>query len=354
MGSPRSYAMLASCARKANGCVADTVIDKSCSRDDWNVYDQPAPSVSDRILLDHVGFAARALSPQLEAFRRAGFAPTQPRPLMGRDPDTGQPRPLGQDSAHLVFRHGYVELTAVPNPASGNHLEPFLARYEGLHILALHADDLPAAHARLAAAGWPVTDITPAQRAIEYGEQHGTARFEWFMIAPEAVDAGLVCVMRGLTPELVYQQAVQSHPNTAYALREVVIATDDLARTASLYEALTGAPPVASDDGLVFTLGEDRLRLLAAAALPAMYRAAAPGNAPGLVGITIEVESVDAAAHALAAAGLQAQRTVDALIFAAEDVGGAVIRLAGSESPPAWPAPVTSTRSAPRTPDSRA
>ncbi len=292
------------------------------------MYEEGSDSVSGRILLDHVGFASRALSPQLEAFRRAGFAPTDPRPLLGHDPRTGESVPLGQDSAHLVFEHGYVELTAVPDPATGNHLEPFLARYEGLHILALHADDLSGVHARLAAAGWPVTAIAPAQRAIEYGDHHGTARFEWFMVAPEAVDAGLVCVMRGLTPELVYQPAVQSHPNTARALREVVIATGALARTASLYEAITGARPVKVDDSLVFALGDDRVRLVSTSALPPEYHAAAPGGEPGLVGVTIEVDSLPAAARALSAAGLQPTVLAGDLVIDPGDAVGAALRLA--------------------------
>src|SRR5512137_1618137 len=136
-------------------------------------------------LLDHVGIVGAALPPLREAWRRLGFAPTEPRPLSGRAAD-GRTVALGQHSCHAVFAGGYVELTAVDSAIASHHLDPWRRRGAGAWIVAFGADDADAAWARAAAAGLPVTPVMEATRAIDYGARHGDARFRWFMLEPAA------------------------------------------------------------------------------------------------------------------------------------------------------------------------
>lgn len=250
--------------------------------------------------LDHVGLVGRALEPLLERARRLGFAPTPPRPLMARDAATGAPRPLGQSSAHLVFERGYVELSAVPDPRPGHHLAHWLNRREGLLILALGVDDVAAAHERCRAAGLPVTDVAGACRAIEYGDRHGEARFEWFMLAPEVSPEGLVCCVRNLTPELVFQPAVQVHPNGARALAGVYVVAEDPAALLRRLAAVTGARP----DGDRLALSDGWLRVMSPAALEARFPGCRPAAAPALAGFAVRVADVGEARALVAAAGL--------------------------------------------------
>jgi len=179
------------------------------------------------LALDHVGFACRDLDRILPIFRRVGFSPTEPRALEAVDPATGQTRALGQTSAHIVFRDTYIELSAVPDPATDNHLEPFLARYEGLHILALRDSDLETCHRQIRQHGFKIGDIQSAKRDIQYGRRHGAARFRWFMLDKSASPEGLLCVVDNLTPELVYQHEVMTHANGANRLTGVIICADD-------------------------------------------------------------------------------------------------------------------------------
>ncbi|MCB2107377.1 MAG: VOC family protein [Rhodobacteraceae bacterium] len=113
--------------------------------------------------IDHVGLVGRAIAPMVEAYRRLGFEVTTPADLMQPGPD-GNPVPLGQVSAHAIFANTYVELTAVLDPGQGNHLDNWLARHEGLHILAFHAEDAQSSWDELAAHGLVMPPMRAATR----------------------------------------------------------------------------------------------------------------------------------------------------------------------------------------------
>lgn len=275
--------------------------------------------------LDHVGLVGRALEPLLDAARRLGFAPTEPKPLLGRDPVTGEPRSLGQSSAHLVFEAGYVELSAVLTDSRDHHLAAYLRRHEGLHILALGVDDIGVAHERCRAAGLPVTAVAAASRAIEYGDRRGEARFEWFMLAPAAAPEGLVCCVRHLTPELVFQPAVQRHPNGALALAGVYVSAADPGAVLARLAAVSGAEP----QGDRLDLPGGWLRVMAPAALAARFPGAGLPAAPCLAGFAVRVRNLGQARAAAAAGGARIREAGDAFWVGARDGGGGLVEFGG-------------------------
>lgn len=232
--------------------------------------------------LDHAGFAARRLDGLSRQLRDAGFAPTLPQALLGRDA-AGQAVDLGQRSAHCVFRQTYLEITATSG--ADNHLQPFLSRYEGLHILALRAGDLDRVRARLAAAGFAPSPVQLATRHIAYGECHGEARFRWFMLPPVVMPEALVCVVENLSPELVYQAAVCRHPNGTSDLRAVQGLVADLNEAAGRYELLLGQAPARAAGAARFTLANGALELFSAEALAERFPGFVPPAEPALVGL---------------------------------------------------------------------
>lgn len=201
--------------------------------------------MNENISLDHLGFAVRELNPLLEIFRSLGFAATPARELTGLDAQ-GHSKALGQQSAHLVFGSTYLELSAVPDPAAGNHLEPFLARYQGLHILALRSSNLDASRARCLATGLQPTPLQFASRQIEYGQRHGEARFRWWMLPATDMPEGLICFVDNTTPELVYQPAVQAHPNGAVDITAVIVNSPAPRKEMQRWQQALGTAPDAS------------------------------------------------------------------------------------------------------------
>jgi hypothetical protein len=178
---------------------------------------QAAPTV------DHVGVVGRDLARLIAAYRRLGFALTEPRELLRVDPQSGATRGTGQWSCHAVFQRGYLELTAPLLDDPTHHLVPLLAAGEGLRIVVYASESLAADREQLRAQGHEVGPLARASRLIEYGSRHGEARFEWFRVDPPGGEAasGLTAYVHHLTPELVFQPEVMTHPNGAVALLEV-------------------------------------------------------------------------------------------------------------------------------------
>jgi hypothetical protein len=253
--------------------------------------------MGDVACLDHVGMVATDMAPMLDAFRRLGFAPTEPRPLLGRDPETGETVPLGQSSAHLVFRSGYVELSAVHSASPSHHLAPWLRAGPGLHILAFGTNDTGAAHARCADQGLAPLPLRQASREIAYGERHGEARFEWFMLPPAATPEALVCFVRQVTPELVFQPAVQRHGNGTSALAGVYLVCDEPDALAARYAAVTGASRRGGEVGLA----GGWIRCLDPAGFEDRFPGVGTPRVPSLAGFAVRVEALDALRRRLAA-----------------------------------------------------
>ena len=249
------------------------------------------------IRLDHVGVVGREMTSLLQWGRSLGFAPTEPKPLYGAPGADGKPVPLGQESAHIVLQQGYVELSAVTDLDRNTHLAPYLRRRAGLLILAFETDDIDGARRQCAA-----FDPSPVQRAtreITYGNAHGWARFDWFMLDPPRSPDGLVCFVRPHDKALIYQDAVTAHPNQVAALTGIDLLGDD--ETRDRYEKLVG-PANLEALGLRFVAPGPREHL---------------PSAPAMVGFEVETASETRAGTATSpSAGLPYVR------FVHREVGG--------------------------------
>jgi catechol 2,3-dioxygenase-like lactoylglutathione lyase family enzyme len=160
------------------------------------------------VRLDHVGLVVDDLEAEIARWRALGFLVSEPTPLLGGDP----PAPLGQSSAHVVFENGYVELSS-PVAGSGNHLEPFLARGEGAHIVVLSARSVDAAWTAVARRAPGVAPPRDAARKIFIGADIAVARFRWFPLSADMLPGALWAVVEHRTPELVFHPSLRAHPN---------------------------------------------------------------------------------------------------------------------------------------------
>ena len=280
--------------------------------------------------LDHVGIVSREMAGMRAAFHALGFFLTEPDELMGAAAD-GTRRSLGQASCHAVLPSGYIELSAVHSSDPAHHLASYLRTGPGLHILALGTDDIAAANKFCATSGLPCTAVSHATREIHYGDRHGAARFEWFMLAPAAAPEGLVCVVHNHTPELVYQSAVTAHANGATRLAGLAIACVDPAATARRYERLLGAVAArhASAQGSewrISILGGELVFVTAdAAARRFGVRRGSDGD--HFAAILVAVADLGVAAALLNEHGVPYQAAAGRLILAAAHAGGAGLEL---------------------------
>ncbi len=198
-----------------------------------------------KLPLDHVGVAGRDIGAMVAAYAKLRFHITPQQPLLGRN-ENGELVPLGQTSAHIMFPDTYIELTAVEAAARGNHLAPYLARYEGVQILALAAGTAETCRATLKAAGIKTSAVAEAARDVVYGTP-GLARFKWFVVDSEIFEEGLVCCVEHETPEVVFQKEVMTHPNGAIGLSAVFVCPANLGNGLRIYDKLSIALPQTHD-----------------------------------------------------------------------------------------------------------
>ncbi len=248
-----------------------------------------------QIRLDHLGLVSRQLESLLSGAVGLGFEPTRPEELMAAGP--AGPVPLEQSSAHLVFGNTYVELTAVRSRSPAHHLAPWLARREGLLILAFGTEDLADARRRSLEAGYSPGQLARASRRVTYGARTGEARFEWFMLDPESTPEALVCFVRHLTPEVVFQPEVQQHPNGARDIEGVMLVTDRPLVMAERYAALTGGRLTGGEAEARVELEGGWLEFRSPDSWAALAGRVPAFEAPGLAGFSVlaDREGVDQA-----------------------------------------------------------
>lgn len=202
-----------------------------------------------KIQLDHVGFAGASLEAMRQEWQSLGFAPTEPKPLRSVD-QQGRAIELDQYSCHVMLARGYIELTEVAE-ARGHHLEPWLGRGPGLHILAFGTTAIDTWRARQA--GEEYSAVMTAARHIDYGSRNGEARFRWCMRDAKRTPWALECLVEHLTPELVHQDVVEQHRNGAQALRLITLESPQPAALQAEFARLYGV----GSDVIECVLGEE-------------------------------------------------------------------------------------------------
>ena len=283
------------------------------------------------VSLDHVGVAGPDLGALAFAYERLGFQLTPLARHSGKRTPDGPVEPFGTGNRCIMLREGYIELIAIVDPAAfDNMIGDALARYAGVHIVALGIEDEQAELDRLRRAGIDLPGVAYLERPVDDADPNGPrARFARLPIpaAPE----GRLQLIRHLTPEAIWQERFLSHSNHAVALTEVVLAVERAAESAARFSRLSGRP-VTPDPagGFALELPRGRVRLLPADALDAVLPGATVPSLPFIAGIVVRTDDGNVAARGLLRdAGIQ-HRALDAgLLVDAAEAGGGTILFAG-------------------------
>ena len=279
--------------------------------------------------LDHVGIAVRDLERAADLYRRLGFTlaergyHTQPSAQPG-----GAPERVGTGNYCMMLRHGYLELIGITDPALyQGRLRADLARYEGLHIVALGCDDARAAGAELRRNGATATEIRTLNRPIEERGASGLAAFAIIELMADLPEAYFFAIQQ-LTPTLLWQPHLLDHANGAQSLRRVTVCVDDPAELAARIGRLLGIAVQAQAPGACLVpLGPDAIHIVDPAELERRYPGITPPPLPWVAGITLGVVDPSRAADAARKAGLNPRQTEGGVWLPPEQICGAVLEL---------------------------
>jgi len=243
--------------------------------------------------LDHIGIAVPDLVAAAATYRRLGFRLTPVQQQAGPLQQGGPVVRWGSANRCAMLEQGYLELIGIVDPALyDNELGQFLARYHGIHILALGVDDAEAQVTRLRQAGLAVSGVRPMQRPVATPDGINEVRFKRVPLAdaPE----GRVQLIEHLTPALMWQDHLLDHPNRVVALTETVLCVADVAEAADRFGRLAGSAPLRHGTARIFAFAAGRLVLCDPASLDDFTTDLTPPTLPWFAGCSVATDDGNA------------------------------------------------------------
>jgi catechol 2,3-dioxygenase-like lactoylglutathione lyase family enzyme len=208
---------------------------------------------------------------------------------------------LGSVNHLAMFATDYLELLGF---AEGGAIRPEIMRFPvGLNGLVFKTADAGLVHDQAAAAGLPVLPVQSFSRPVALDSVTQDARFRTTRLDPARVSMGRVYFCEHQTPDLVWRPEWLTHPNGAYAIARVVVATADPQRTATLFRGLFGDDALADRDGRqVINAGTAQVEVATPDAVSAEFGEAAAdpaGRAEYMVALEMRVRSLPEAEQCL-------------------------------------------------------
>ena len=280
------------------------------------------------LFLDHVGYFLADLEGAAARFERLGFT-VSPVNIHYNSAD-GELVRSGTANRLIVFEAGYIEaLGQVADTPLGAELASGLARYEGLHLLAL-------AHGRVEEHDVGGTEMRPTvflRRPLEDGRiVRATVRRATAAAMPE----GRVQLLTHETPELIWLPGMDRHANAARALTGYLQIVADQEEAAARYAQFANRP--ARKLGPVFEIALDRGRFALAGpdALGALLPETTPPSPPFGAAVGIESADLDRTRFLLANAGITVHGRPDRLLVPPKEGLGAWIDFHRPGASPFW------------------
>lgn len=241
-------------------------------------------------VLDHVVIDVRdRIDEAMRCFQALGFKLT-PR---GR-------HTLGSVNHLAMFATDYLELLGF----AGDAVRAEIMRFPvGLNGLVFKTTDADLVHNQAAAASLPILPVQSFSRPVVLDSGTQDARFRTTRLDPAQVPMGRVYFCEHQTPDLVWRPEWQTHPNGAFAIARVVVATGDPQRTARLFRTLFGEDAIADRDRRqIFTAGTAQVELSTPDAVSAEFGSAVAqpaGRPEHMAALGISVRSLHEAEQCL-------------------------------------------------------
>jgi catechol 2,3-dioxygenase-like lactoylglutathione lyase family enzyme len=281
--------------------------------------------------LDHVVHAVRDLDAAAELYRRLGFTVG----ARNRHP------PSWGTHNHIIQLPGFfIELLAVAETAAiaphadrffsfGAFNRDFLARAEGLSMLAVEGRDARADAASFRTAGIGDFEVFDFER--EASRPDGSPVRVGFSLAyardPRASDAAFF-VSQQHYPENFWNPAFQDHPNTARTVAAVVLIAENPSDHHVFLSALTSEREMlATSSGVSLRTPRGEIQVMEASAYRSHFGFEPPDVARGarLAAVRIAVRDFGAAISTMQAAGIAASVRMGRLIVAPQTAMGATL-----------------------------
>ena len=287
----------------------------------------PALSPSS-ISLDHAGAIVRDLAAGAARWEKLGFALSPLSRQRGKMPGRAEEGPWATANRCAIFKHGYLELIGVVDPAAFNPWTRFLDRFEGLHLLALRVPNADAAYAELHERTRTLNSPVQRERRLDVDGVERTMGFRNIFSIDEHYPEGRYIVLEHQTPEYLWQPRYQTHPNGALALETVFVCADDVPAQRNRLATLLAQPGSEGPDSVVHfsPSGGGSIQLHSSDLFEERYGWRAP-TSPCFAGVRLRFASRAQAARIMEDNGVNVLRRGGEWYVAPVDTNGFVMRI---------------------------
>lgn len=196
------------------------------------------------VFLDHVGYFVADLAAAGAQLERLGFRVSAVNVQTNADA-SGALKPSGTSNRLAKLKFGFIELLAATHDTPlADQFRQAIARYSGLHLIALSAEDLGKERVRLMAAGFAMQEVVELKRRDRTLPGEPEVHFSVLRPQPGAMAEGRVQWVRPHTPEIVWRPETITTENGAEALTDMLLCVDDPAAAAARYGRYAGRAPV--------------------------------------------------------------------------------------------------------------
>lgn len=259
--------------------------------------------VGDEIFLDHVGHFVSDLESAGARLERLGFAVSPINLQQNADPD-GTLKPSGTSNRIAILRRGFIEvLAATHDTPLADQLKQALARYAGLHLIALSHADVPAQRARLTALGFPMQDIINLRRHVITPE--GLREVRWSVLRPQSgvMPEGRVQYAYCHTPELTWPENGPMPRNGADTLTDILVCVTDRREAADRLGRFAGRKAVEHGAFSIVPLERGKLVLIERTVAESLLQSRVP-TVPFMAGQALRSIDLARTRKALARGGI--------------------------------------------------
>jgi catechol 2,3-dioxygenase-like lactoylglutathione lyase family enzyme len=249
--------------------------------------------------IDHLVILVEDLDAAAATYARLGFM-LSPRGVHSAA--------MGTANHTLMLGQDYFEVLSVLRPTERNLRWQRRQAAHGEHVagLALVTPDAAALRARWRDAGFSPGEVVDFARPVERAGRAPTeARFQTVSLPPESVPGMAVFGCAQLTRDAVWLPELMMHANGATAIERLVVAVNDPAGAAPVWQrALCGAAIAPVDGGMRLLAGAHAIDLLNPATAAAWQGAPLEAGAERGIGIGFVVSDLGRCAALLRARGV--------------------------------------------------
>ena len=268
----------------------------------------------DEIFLDHVGFFVTDLEVAARQLERLGFQ-VSPLNVQHNADEHGELVPTGTSNRLALLERGFIEtLAATGETPLAVQLRGAVARYQGLHLIALTHADMAAQRRRLVNAGFAMQRIVNLRRRVATVEGERLIAYSVLRTEPGEMAEGRVQMLTNHTPELLWTPGSTAHDNQVDALTQLLICVRDPVEAALRYGRFFGREIKGDQERAVVALDRGDILLVSPSRAAAMLPDLTLPDLPYIAGIALRSADLAATRRVLMREQIKTPIATDELI----------------------------------------